>query len=77
MEYNALAPSENCKCDCVSYDNISANTSCTYPKYSIGYKIWCDAFAIKKVGERVFFSIADGCNWGNRPRRAAQAAAKV
>jgi len=31
----------------------------------------CDQYLIKILGNRIVFALADGCNWGARPREAA------
>lgn len=53
-------------------NNISARSIATYPRNSLGYDIVCDQLFVKTIGNRVIFSLADGCNWGRGPRRAAQ-----
>lgn len=58
----------------ISQNNISARSIATYPKNSLGYDIICDQLYVKSIGNRVVFSLADGCNWGRGPRRAAQCA---
>lgn len=58
-------------------NNITARSIATYPKDSLGYSIVCDQFYVKAIGNRVIFALADGCNWGRGPRRAAQCACKA
>lgn len=41
-----------------------------YPAGSQG-SIMCDRFHVKSFGDRTIFALADGCNWGVRPRTAA------
>lgn len=43
----------------------------------MGAAYLCDAFRVRKAGNRLIFVLCDGCNWGARPREAAQVAAKV
>jgi hypothetical protein len=39
--------------------------------------ILCDCFHVRAIGDRVIFALADGCNWGERPRAAAEKASKA
>lgn len=34
----------------------------------------CDQFFVRLLGNRTVFALADGCNWGPRPREAAMRA---
>jgi len=52
-------------------ENITGSTSVTYPAFSTGFKIICDRYHAKTIGNRSIFIVADGCNWGERPREAA------
>lgn len=37
----------------------------------------CDQFCIERMENKVIFSVADGCNWGSQPRRAALIASRT
>ena len=37
----------------------------------------CDQFCIERMENKVIFSVADGCNWGAQPRRAALIASRT
>jgi hypothetical protein len=69
---------------------ISCRTMATYPQGntsssslnspylgSMGAACLCDAFRVRRTGNRLIFVLCDGCSWGPRPREAAQTAAKV
>jgi len=56
-------------------ERAAARTVSTYPKMpqdlkKLGDPI-CDCFCAKLYENRVISVVADGCNWGNRPRTAA------
>eukprot|EP01127_Copromyxa_protea_P002954 TRINITY_DN12865_c0_g1_i1.p1 TRINITY_DN12865_c0_g1~~TRINITY_DN12865_c0_g1_i1.p1 ORF type:complete len:1760 (-),score=273.24 TRINITY_DN12865_c0_g1_i1:1-5280(-) len=57
--------------------HISASTTSTYPVPSLGSEVLCDAFKLRLYGNRVLFALADGCNWGLKPRAAAHKASNV
>jgi hypothetical protein len=57
---------------------VCARTISSYPHLP-GYRKRegdpiCDAFRVKLYDTRVLVALADGCNWGTRPRDAARAA---
>lgn len=57
----------------VNYDDaIAAEVISNYPVDSYGWSVICDFFRIRVIGQRVVFILADGCNWGERPRLAAE-----
>jgi hypothetical protein len=59
------------------YGNVvCAQSVATYPQDSLGYQVICDWFKVRLLPrvDRVIVAIADGCNWGMRPREAAQRA---
>ena len=47
----------------------------THPRTQQGSPI-CDQYYVQVQPERVFLCVADGCNWGERPREAARIAAQ-
>eukprot|EP01125_Pyxidicula_operculata_P009973 TRINITY_DN3286_c0_g1_i2.p1 TRINITY_DN3286_c0_g1~~TRINITY_DN3286_c0_g1_i2.p1 ORF type:complete len:1041 (-),score=173.71 TRINITY_DN3286_c0_g1_i2:514-3636(-) len=55
---------------------VAVETVATYPKGFLGSEVLCDAFCIRKIGNRMAIVLCDGCSWGHRPRAAAQAASK-
>jgi hypothetical protein len=55
---------------------IGAETSGGYPNGS-GGELLCDRFHVKVYGDRLFFCLTDGCNWGEKPRAAAIKASQV
>eukprot|EP00013_Stygamoeba_regulata_P029667 CAMPEP_0177651328 /NCGR_PEP_ID=MMETSP0447-20121125/12482_1 /TAXON_ID=0 /ORGANISM="Stygamoeba regulata, Strain BSH-02190019" /LENGTH=623 /DNA_ID=CAMNT_0019154387 /DNA_START=56 /DNA_END=1927 /DNA_ORIENTATION=+ len=62
-------------------DHICAQTISLYPvnKHAntrLGDPI-CDRFAVQLYENRVIATVADGCNWGPKPRDAAKAASKA
>jgi serine/threonine protein phosphatase PrpC len=66
----------------VKYQNhFSGRTISTYPPAAIGTTREgdpiCDRFYVEFYPERTIFAIADGCNWGIRPREAAIKATKA
>lgn len=62
-------------------DFISAKSISTYPKKGEGNKREgdpiCDQYCLSHFSNRTIFSLADGCNWGDEPRNAAQKAVRV
>lgn len=59
----------------VHYKNcVAVETTGGYPAGTKGAQILCDRFMVRIIGDRTFFVLADGCNWGERPRAAAQKA---
>jgi len=62
-------------------DVVSARTVSTYPLMPGGKKRQgspiCDQYYVQAQPDRLFVCVADGCNWGERPRDAARAAAKA
>jgi serine/threonine protein phosphatase PrpC/uncharacterized FlaG/YvyC family protein len=57
-------------------DIVCAQSVATYPRDSLGCQIICDWFKVRLFPRmnRAILAIADGCNWGMRPREAAQRA---
>lgn len=60
----------------LAHELVCAETVSGYPKKTKG-AILCDCFHVRTVGDRVIFALADGCNWGDRPRAAAEKASRV
>eukprot|EP01124_Arcella_intermedia_P006210 TRINITY_DN13648_c0_g1_i1.p1 TRINITY_DN13648_c0_g1~~TRINITY_DN13648_c0_g1_i1.p1 ORF type:complete len:1287 (-),score=281.31 TRINITY_DN13648_c0_g1_i1:508-4347(-) len=74
---DAMGPEkENKGCKVEQKKNFSCQSSCTYPSTSEGWKILCDQFRVKCIGNRTVFAVADGCSWGRRSRNAAINATK-
>lgn len=42
-----------------------------------GDQVYCDFYRVSVVNNRCIIALADGCNWGKRPRRAAEVATKA
>eukprot|EP01126_Amoeba_proteus_P065441 TRINITY_DN9309_c0_g1_i3.p1 TRINITY_DN9309_c0_g1~~TRINITY_DN9309_c0_g1_i3.p1 ORF type:complete len:482 (-),score=114.32 TRINITY_DN9309_c0_g1_i3:232-1620(-) len=55
---------------------VSVATIVTYPKGTAGANCLCDAFIVRRVGNRLVMVLCDGCSWGERSRRAAQLASR-
>jgi serine/threonine protein phosphatase PrpC len=57
-------------------DIVCAQSVATYPRNSLGCQVICDWFRVRLLPplNRAIITIADGCNWGMRPREAAQRA---
>jgi serine/threonine protein phosphatase PrpC len=53
------------------FSHVCAQNSVTYPKDSYPWQIVCDQFAVRVLGSRTVFALADGCGWGARSRLAA------
>lgn len=49
----------------------------TYPAGTGGDQVYCDFYRVSVVNNRCIIALADGCNWGKRPRRAAEVATKA
>jgi len=61
-------------------DIVAARTVSSYPLFPGGTKRQgspiCDQYYIQTQPDRMFICVADGCNWGERPREAARVAAR-
>lgn len=55
---------------------VCAQNAVTYPKDSYPWQIVCDQFAVRLLGNRTVFALADGCGWGARSRLAATKASQ-
>lgn len=42
-----------------------------------GDNVWCDHFQVQVINQCALIAIADGCNWGSRPKKAAETACKL
>lgn len=62
--------------ECVFARSISTYPYSTQRGMRLGDPI-CDSFCISLHTARCIIAVADGCNWGERPRRAAQRAAQA
>jgi hypothetical protein len=42
-----------------------------------GDNVWCDYFQVQVINQCALIAIADGCNWGVKPKKAAETACKL
>jgi len=56
---------------------ISVGTRATYPRGTQAYNCLCDAFRIRRLGNRLIAVLCDGCALGRPAREAAQTAARA
>eukprot|EP01128_Nolandella_sp_AFSM9_P000306 TRINITY_DN10475_c0_g1_i1.p1 TRINITY_DN10475_c0_g1~~TRINITY_DN10475_c0_g1_i1.p1 ORF type:complete len:1344 (+),score=264.20 TRINITY_DN10475_c0_g1_i1:27-4034(+) len=73
--YEVLGPTDdNTRLFLQRGTHFAAETVANYPRDSGGWRVICDTFRVKAIGNRTLFALADGCNWGPRPRAASEAA---
>jgi serine/threonine protein phosphatase PrpC len=56
---------------------ISAECTVTYPKDSYPWMVVCDQYAVRVLGNRTVFALADGCGPGKTSREAAVRACRT
>lgn len=56
---------------------VCAECTVTYPKGSYPWQVVCDQYAIRVLGNRILFAVADGCGPGKSSREAAVRACRA
>jgi hypothetical protein len=56
---------------------IFGQSMSNYPKGTGGDNVWCDYFQVQVINHCALIAIADGCNWGAKPKKAAETACRL
>lgn len=56
---------------------IFGQSMSNYPKGTGGDNVWCDYFQVQVINQCALIAIADGCNWGAKPKKAAETACRL